>query len=435
MNKKVSQAAGIFLGCLVLSSASSAETLQDVLNKALQSNPQAQASLNRYRAELENADAVWGRYFPSIDVSTGVGKQKRNQPGNIETDENTYTRREASLSVKQNLFSGFNTKNSVDQARHRATAEFLRMQNTLQDVSLRIIDAYLKVLERRDMVDLAVENLKMHDIIYKQIQQRAQQGVARSSDLAQIEGRWARANANVINARNNLVDAESEFQALVGSMPSELEQPGSWKLALPESLEAALDKAVNSHPNSLASKHEIKSSEFQYEALKGSFYPTVDIELDQSWKKDADGQIGAARDASAMLRLRYNLFKGGSDKARLNEGAYRVEESRAQRDRVLRTLEETLRMAWAAYEYTEQQQEFLRLHESSSRESVEAYREQFNIGKRTLLDLLDSENELFQASRSLTSSIYQGAFARYRIFAATGELMGVLGVNMPEGWE
>ena len=136
-----------------------------------------------------------------------------------------------------------------------------------------------------------------------------------------------------------------------------------------------------------------------------------------------------------MLRVRYNLFRGGADSARLSEGAYRAEESRAQRDRVLRTLEETLRIAWAAYEFTEQQQEFLRLHEQSSRESVVAYREQFNIGKRTLLDLLDSENELFQSSRSLTSSIYQEAFARYRVFAATGQLMNVLGVKTQDEWQ
>lgn len=435
MKMRVSLAAGVFLGCLSISAVSSAETLQDVLNKALKANPQAQASLNRYRAEMENADAVWGRYLPTVDVTTGVGKQKRYVDGNTINNDKIVTRKEAAFSVKQNLFSGFNTKNSVDQARHQAKAELLRLKSTLQDVSLKIIDAYLKILEHRDMIDLAIENLKMHDVIFQQIQQRAQQGVARSSDLAQIEGRHARANANVVNARNNLVDAESEFMALVGSMPADLEQPGSWKLKIPESLEVALQNAISSHPNALASAHEIKSSQSQYESLKSSFYPTLDIELDQSWKNNVDGQAGRIRDGSAVVKLRYNLFKGGADKARLDESAYRAEESRAQRDRVLRTVEETLRVAWAAYEFNVQKLKFLRLHEESSRESVEAYREQFNIGKRTLLDLLDSENELFQSSRSLTAAIYQEAFARYRIFAATGELMNVLEINMPAGWE
>ena len=436
MKTRVSLAMGLFLGCLSISSLGFAETLQDVLNKALKTNPQTLASLNRYRAQVENADAVWGQYFPSVDVTVGVGKQRKDTEGFSDgTNDKLITRKDASFSVKQNLFSGFNTQNSVDRARYQAKAELLRLKNTVQDVGLSIIDAYLKVLERRDMIDLAIENLKMHDDIYQQIRQRAQQGVARSSDLAQIEGRRARANANVINARNNLVDAESEFMALVGSMPEDLEQPGSWKLEMPESLDTALQNAVSLHPNALASAQEVKSSQSQYESQKSSFYPTLDIELDQNWKKDADGQPGRVRDGTAMLKLRYNLFRGGSDKARLYESAYRAEESRAQRDRVLRTLEETLRVAWAAFEFNLQQQEFLRIHEASSRQSVEAYREQFNIGKRTLLDLLDSENELFQSSRSLTTAIYQEAFARYRVFAATGQLMDVLDVSMPEGWE
>ena len=253
--KQIMLTAGLFLGGLSLGSVSSAETLREVLDKALPNNPQVLASLSRYRAETENADATWGRYLPSVDIATGLGKQKRfilSAPDN-ENNDVLFTRKEASLSVKQSLFSGMNTSNSVDQARNRSKAEFYRLQNTLQEVSLRIIDAYLKVLERRDMIELATENLEMHDDIYHQIQKRAAQGVARSSDLAQIEGRRARANANLINARNNLVDAESEYQNLVGALPLDLEQPGSWKLNLPETLESALEKAIQSHPNALAS--------------------------------------------------------------------------------------------------------------------------------------------------------------------------------------
>ena len=428
MKRNLSVTAGVVISCLSLTPATYAQTLQEAVAKALQTNPQAQARLNRYRAEMEKVDVVRGAYLPSVDLSAGVGKQKKDQFGTPAVDQKTFTRSEASVSLKQSVFSGFNTLKSVEQARHKTSAEYLRLRNTLQELSLKVVDAYLKVLERRDMIELAVENLKMHDVIYQQIKQRTRQGVARSSDLAQIEGRKARANANVVNARNNLADAESEFFSLVGSMPEELEQPGAWKLELPATLDAALQQSIDVHPNILASTFEVRSSESQYEALKSSFYPTLDIEVDHGWKRNADGSPGSNKDTTAMLRLRYNIFRGGSDRARLQEGAYRAEESRAQRDRVVRTIEESLRLAWAAFEFSSQQKEYLQLHEESSRKSVEAYREQFNIGKRTLLDLLDSENELFQASRSLTSSIYQEAFARYRIFAATGQLMDVLNV-------
>ncbi|WP_257281281.1 TolC family outer membrane protein [Endozoicomonas sp. ISHI1] len=424
-------------GSFLFSSLSMAETLSEVINKALISHPQTQAGLSRYRAATENIDVAWGGWWPSVDITTGIGGQKKSYPDdqpNETVGDKSFTRKEASFSISQNLFSGFNTSSSVEQARHTAAAEYLRLRSTLQDLTLEITDVYLKVLERREMVELAEENLKLHNSILKQIAQRSRQGVARSSDLNQVEGRVARATVNVINARNNLIDAESEYYSLVGSMPGDLEQPDAYKLAVHGSFDEALQASVRRHPGILATEKDIKASESEESATDSSFFPSLDVNIDKSWKHNADGQLGTHVDTTAVLKLSYNLFRGGSDRARSKESAYRTQESRAQRDRMLRNVEETLRLAWSAHEFVGEQMEYLRQHEASSKKTVKAYQEQFNIGKRTLLDLLDSENELFQSSRNLTSAIYQEVFARFRIVAATGELLDNLEINLPVGW-
>lgn len=423
-------------GSFLFSSLSMAETLSEVINKALISHPQAQAGLSRYRAATENIDVAWGGWWPSVDITTGIGKQKKEYPDDITNDQDgvTYNRREASFSISQNLFSGFNTSSNIEQARHSAAAEYLRLRNTLQDLTLEITDVYLKVLERREMVQLAEENLELHNAILKQIAQRSRQGVARSSDLNQVEGRVARATVNVINARNNLVDAESEYYSLVGSMPGDLEQPDAYKLAIHESFGEALQASVSRHPGILATEKDIKASEADESANDSSFFPSLDINIDKSWKNNADGQLGTHVDTTAVMKLSYNLFRGGSDRARSKESAYRTEESRAQRDRMLRNVEETLRLAWSAHEFIGEQMQHLRQHEASSKKTVKAYQEQFNIGKRTLLDLLDSENELFQSSSNLTRAVYQQVFARFRIVAATGELLENLEIILPVHW-
>lgn len=426
------------VGSVLFSSLSMAETLSEVINKALVSHPQAQAGLSRYRAAIENIDVAWGGWWPSVDVATGIGGQKKSYPDdqpNEALGDKSFTRKEASFSISQNLFSGFNTSRSVDRARHSAAAEYLRLRNTLQDLALDITDVYLKVLERRDMVQLAEENLELHNSILKQIAQRSRQGVARSSDLNQVEGRVARATVNVINARNNLMDAESEYYSLVGVMPGDLKQPDTYELAVYESFDEALQASVKRHPGILATEKDIKASESEESATDSSFFPSLDINIDKSWKHNADGQLGTHADTTAVLKLSYNLFRGGSDRARSKESAYRTQESRAQRDRMLRNAEETLRLAWSAREFIGEQMEHLRLHEASSKKTVKAYQEQFNIGKRTLLDLLDSENELFQSSRSLTSAVYQEVFARFRIVAATGELLDNLEIILPADWQ
>lgn len=427
----------MFTGLLAWNSEATAEALEEALSSALLSHPQAKVALNRLKAEQETIGAAAADFWPTLDIAAGIGGQNKDVPdgSNDQIDEKSFTRQEASFSIKQNLFAGFNTWNSVKGAEKGTEAEQWRLYSTLEDLALQVINVYLKVLERRDLVELAEENLEIHDEIYDQIERRARQGVARSSDLIQVEGRRARANANLINARNNLMDAESEYRALVGHSPDELEFPGFEHLALPEDLNNAIKKGWQDHPNIKAAELDVESSEYAYSSRKSSYLPSLDAELDQSWKRNADGQLGDYRDTVAMVRLRYNLFRGGGDKARLMESAYQAEESRSQKARVMRDIEERMRIAWAALQFTGEQREYLLLHEDASRDTVAAYREQFNIGKRTLLDLLDSENELFQSSNSLTSAVYQETYARYRVLAAVGKLLENMEFTLPDNWQ
>lgn len=424
---------GLFTGLFTWNTEVAAGTLEEALVGALLSHPQAKVALNRFKAEQETIGAAAADFWPTLDIAAGIGGQKKDTSPDTEGDR--LTRKEASFSLKQNLFAGLNTWNSVKGARKGAEAEQWRLHSTLEDLALQVINIYLKVLERQDLVDLAEENLEIHNEIFDQIERRARQGVARSSDLIQVEGRRARANANLISARNNLMDAESEYRALIGQGPKDLEFPGFEHLDLPEDLNNAIKKGWQDHPSLKAAGLDVESSEYTYSSRKSSYLPSLDAELDQSWKHNVDGQLGDYRDTVAMVRLRYNLFRGGGDKARLMESAYQAEESRSQKARVMRDIEERMRIAWAAFQFTGEQREYLLLHEDAGRETVAAYREQFNIGKRTLLDLLDSENELFQSSNSLTSAVYQETYARYRVLAAEGRLLENMEFTIPENWQ
>ena len=426
--------AGMVISSIAWSNAGYADSLSKVLVKALSEHPQAQAARSRLLARQESVKAAKASYFPTLALTTGIGQQRKGSEGDTSENNNVLkVRKEASLAIRQNLFSGFGTISAVQNAEKQAMAEQWRLRNTYDELALRVIDVYLKVLERRDQLELAEKNLKLHHEIYEQIKQRTAQGVARQSDLAQIEGRRARANANIISARNNLMDSESEYFSLVGVEAKNLEQPGSYNLPLPGSLEEALQVAKANNPGLKAAELDTRSARDQYKELRAAHFPTLDFEMDRSWRHNADGALGVGNDMVAMLRMRYNLFNGGGDQARLQESAYKVEENLAQKERAMRSMEERLRIAWAALMLTGQQKHFLALHEKSSEETVAAYQEQFNIGKRTLLDLLDGENELFQSSGSLISAVYQEAFARYRVLAETGRLLGVLNITVGDG--
>ncbi len=426
---------GVFSSLLIWNTQALAETLEESISKALLVHPEAKAALSRLKAEEASIGVASAAFWPTLDLTGDIGQRRSEEDSEGPSEEVRIDHQEASLSFRQNLFNGFNTVNSVDSARKDTQAEQWRLYSTLEDLALQITDAYLKVLERQDLLGLAEENLELHNEIFDQIEQRTRQGVARSSDLIQVEGRRARANANLINARNNLMDAESAYRAIAGYSPMDLEFPGFAHLRLPADLASAIKQGWENHPDLKAAELAIESSESAYSSRKSSYLPSLDAELDQKWTGGIEGQSGDVMETVGMLRFSYNLFNGGGDKARLLESAYQAEESRSEKTRLMRDVEERMRIAWAAFEYTSGQRQYLLLHEHASRETVAAYREQFNIGKRTLLDLLDTENELFQSSISLTSAVYQETYARYRVLAAGGQLLQNMGFVLPSNWQ
>ena len=175
-------------------------------------------------------------------------------------------------------------------------------------------------------------------------------------------------------------------------------------------------------------EQDVSAAEAQVRETKSGFYPALDLVFSQSWNKNLDGLEGPNKDYSAMLRLRYNLFNGGADLARKRQAAYVLDETRDQANRTRRQVVESVRLSWNAYRALNDQMGWLKQHADSSLKTRDAYDKQFGIGQRTLLDLLDSENELFQARSAYVRAQYDRLFAEYRILAGTGDLLQQLNV-------
>ena len=169
----------------------------------------------------------------------------------------------------------------------------------------------------------------------------------------------------------------------------------------------------------------------QYEAAKSTFYPQVDAELMQGADNNLDGTRGHVNEWQAMLRMRYNLFAGGSNKADLQSKAYQTNQAMDIRNNALRVLNEDLGLAWNALENARQQLPIAQQYVDYSSRVRESYQKQFSLGDRTLLDLLDSENELFTAARRLEEVRFTELFTQYRIKATMGSLLKSQGVVAP----
>ena len=350
------------------------------------------------------------------------------------SDRTDLTRKDAGITLRQMLFDGFDTSNNVDRTTSEAKAQRLTLFSTAEDVALRVTQVYLNVLKQQEIYDLSKENLATHEQILSDITKRTTSGVGSSADLTQIQGRVARAYSNMAAAQNNLDDARAEYIRVVNSEPTDLVAPTAEGITLPATLDEALKKATTNNPVILSSNEDIEAAKYQHEGAKANNYPKVNVEAGQTWYDDADGVKGNKDEASVMLRVRYNLYNGGADDANIQATSALYSQAKDIHQNAYRQVEEGTRLAWQAMQTLRSQKEYQQQHVEYSYETVRAYRQQFTLGQRTLLDVLNTENELFEARSSLVTTQYDELYAQYRILNATGVLLDSMKVQKPAEW-
>ena len=377
--------------------------------------------------------AARGGYLPQVDLLAGYGREGTDSPSTRGATHNTetLTRGESSLRLQQMLFDGFATSSEVGRQRATVNARAYELLGTSERTALTVAEVYLEVLKRRDMVRLAEDNLRSHERIYDQISLRSERGVGRMADLDQAEARLAQARNNLLTEQTNLADAQVNYYSVVGRDPSELSMPQGLPGRLPENLQAAREELLANNPFLSSAESDVQASEQQYEASKSTFYPRFDAELMQGVDNNIDGVPGHSNEWQAMLRMRYNLFAGGSNKADLQSKAHQVNQAMDIRNNALRVLNEDLGLAWNALENSRQQLPIAQQYVDYSSRVRDSYQKQFGLGERTLLDLLDSENELFTAARRMEEVRYTELFTQYRIKATMGSLLQSQGVVAP----
>ncbi|WP_172152475.1 TolC family outer membrane protein [Pseudomonas tumuqii] len=419
---------------LAISLSANGQTLNQAMQSALEVHPEIQAGINARLSVEEQMKAAKGGYLPQVDLLAGYGREGTDSPGTRAVEGHEYktlTRGESSLRLQQMLFDGFATSSEVGRQRATVNARAYELLGTSERTALTVAEVYLEVLKRRDMVRLAEDNLRSHERIYDQISLRSERGVGRMADLDQAEARLAQARNNLITEQTNLADAQVNYYSVVGRDPSELSMPQGLPGRLPENLQAAREELLANNPFLSSAESDVQASEQQYEASKSTFYPRFDAELSQGVDNNIDGVPGHSNEWQAMLRMRYNLFAGGSNKADLQSKAHQVNQAMDIRNNALRVLTEDLGLAWNALENSRQQLPIAQQYVDYSSRVRDSYQKQFGLGERTLLDLLDSENELFTAARRMEEVRYTELFTQYRIKATMGSLLQSQGVVAP----
>lgn len=412
-----------------------AQTLSEAMQKAVDVHPEIQAGVNARIAADYQVRAAQGGYLPKVDLLGGYGRESSDntttRAASNSHDWKTLNRGESSIRLQQNLFQGFGTQNEVSRQQATANSRGYALLNTTERTALTVAQVYLDVLTRREMVQLAEDNLKSHERIFDQIKLRTSRGVGRMADMDQAEARLAQARNNLLTEQTNLEDAKANYISAVGEEPDQLERPQGFVVLMPANLEEARRQMVESSPVLRSAESDIAAAEKQYEAAKSTFYPRFDAELQRSANNNVGGEEGHDNGYSAMLRMQFNLYSGGSNKADLQSKASQASQALDIRNNALRELNQELSLAWNAYNNAAAQVPIAQEYVDRSTRVRTSYQQQFSLGERTLLDLLDSENELFTASQRLAQIKNLQLYTQYRIKADMGQLLRSQGIVAP----
>jgi adhesin transport system outer membrane protein len=423
--------AALCMGSVTLS----ATTLEQAVDATIKTNPDVLAASNERNAVAEEVNQAKAGYLPTIDLAIGTGYESSDNPTTRSqgSHKNVHMNRdEASINLRQMLFDGMATKNETRRQTARTDSRAYDVFGASENTALEAVDAYLNVLRQQKLVDLATTNLEAHERTHDQIRLRSERGVGRGSDMDQSKGRVALAKANQIAEQSNLRDAETTYLRVIGLTSESLSEPQSPLNLIPATLDEAISRGIDNHPTLKSAQADVESANAQHDTAVSPFYPRVDFELGATANNDLDGVDGHNNDVTAMFRLRYNLLNGGKDSARRQETGYLINQASEIRNNTHRQVEQSVRLSWNALQTVTNQMEYFKLHVDSSESSRDAYQQQFGLGQRTLLDLLDSENEVFTARQDLVNAQYDQLFAMYRILNSMGGLLQGLDVALPE---
>ena len=408
------------------------EALKDAARKAVVSNPEVQARWHAFLASKEEQESVRGGFFPKIDLSSSLGWERQDRPG---ATTGTFNRTNATLTLNQMLFDGFFTKSEVSRLGFAKLVRYYELIDASENAALEATRAYIDVVRARELVELAKTNYVEHRQTQEQLGKRAEAGVSRRVDLEQATGRLALAESNLLTEMNNLHDVSSRYLRIIGETPPEKTPAPAEKLTaavIPTTVTEALVAAFAANPALNAAIENVRAGEALVNTRRAPYFPRLDFKVSQSVDRNLDGLRGRSSDSIVQFVLNYNLFRGGSDNARLFQAVESLNQARDLKEKACRDLRQTLSIAFNDVQRLKDQLEFLNQHALSTEKAREAYRQQFEIGQRTLLDLLDTQNEYYEAARAYSNARFNRIAAQARTLNGMGRLMSAMEVARPD---
>ena len=410
-------------------------TLEGTVYSTINYNPRLKGFQEFRQAAIHEVGKARSGWLPRVDVRAGIGyaqtddKITRQHPrASFKDNSSPYPQREASATISQTIWDGLSTKARHDIATARLASAESRLLDNTTALSLDAILAHIDVCRNIRLVRLAEDNVNNHKHILASQQERQKLGASSLADVTQTQSRLARALSTLEEAKANLESSTATYRRFTGKAPRGLITPG-----LPDngytSLEAIVASSQALNPKITALRWDIENAKATAELSKSNFHPriTAEYSVGTYWHMGSDTDW--SQNQTLMLRLQWNIFNGFYDwyETKSNLATARQRRNEMEETRIL-LIEETEK-TWASYKSEKERAKHFAMAAEQGTQTRDMYVEQFNLGQRSLLDVLDAENEVFTSSQQYTSSRMNEIAGMYRLLALGGELIFGFGVK------
>ncbi|MCJ7420932.1 TolC family protein [Sphingomicrobium astaxanthinifaciens] len=431
MKKHLITVASVTMAAILGSPAQGAD-LREAIAYALQTSPEIRQAVHNREATMYERKQAEGLYFPRISVEASAGIRELRNPTrrSLGIADDTLYPRDVALTVDQLLFDSGAREAEIRHQEARTDAAAARIEERSEFIALNISRAYIDYLLQQRLVAIAQDNALFHQGLVDDLQAGVDAGSISIADLQQSQERLQSAQARVVEAQEELDLAAISFERLAGMPIGNVAMPPDLSNAMPESLGAAIELARMDNPLVEEAVADYAAARELIKKAKGEMGPRFNLEGRARYGEDIDGFDGITEDYQARGVVRWDVFTGGTNAYNVREQQSRADEVHARLFEKQRDAEELARAAWSRLANQGRLAEELAEQSRITDELLLSYREQFNVGRRSLLDVLDAQNTRYNVQAQLETAQLAQLYAQYRVLAAVNRLVEAMGVDM-----
>lgn len=404
-----------------LPGAAGAQTLEEVLVSTYNSNPQLLSERARLRAVDELVPQSLAGWRPTVQASGsyGFGRERTEVPG-IRRNEslNPFS---LNLQVSQPLYRGGRTQANTERSIFQIQSQRAQVFVVEQQVLFAAVQAYMNLFRALAVVQLNANNIEVLKRQLEAAQDRFRVGEVTRTDVAQAESRMARAIADKRQADGNVEAARATFERVSGLVPIDISFPKRIPKT-PVTRDEAKRLAEANNPQIVSARFNELSARSNVRSITGELLPTVSLDATVARNEEAQNVNTKITTGQVVARVSVPLYEAGSTYSRVREAKQTAGQRRIEIETSRRSVVELASSRWDTLQSARAQIEALQENIRAAQIALDGVQQEAAVGSRTVLDILDAEQELFNARVNLVSSQRDEIVGVYDLTAATGRM-------------